>query len=244
MKKEKLGFTLVELSIVLVIIGLLVGGILAGQSMLHTVKIQKLVRDLQQYEIAFNNFKTTYKYYPGDSPMFTPPGNGDDILWRGAAGNSACSTSPSTIYDNFEAYNTFAHLSQAGMIKTNYVPFTPNYCGGTMTGNRTDYPGVILPYTVLDAKATAFEAVGGIIVTGKFIITPVSTNFPFAGPVYFDLFLSASDVIPLEKKLGSVITNPTPSTGMCYTYTPTFSFVSCNSSTAQLGNLRYNVNPI
>ena len=60
----KRGLTLVELSIVLVIIGLLVGGILAAQSMISTAKLQKLVRDLSQYEIATNNFKLNYNYYP------------------------------------------------------------------------------------------------------------------------------------------------------------------------------------
>ena len=57
------GFTLVELSIVLVIIGLLIGGILVAQSMIGTTKIQALVRQIGQFDAAHNNFKTnTIKY--------------------------------------------------------------------------------------------------------------------------------------------------------------------------------------
>lgn len=61
------GFTLVELSIVLVIIGLLVGGILVGQSLIDAAKLNSLVRQFQQYDAAANSFKSKYKFLPGDA---------------------------------------------------------------------------------------------------------------------------------------------------------------------------------
>lgn len=64
----KHGFTLVELSIVLVVIGLLVGGILAAQSMVKTAKIHTLAKEVQQLNIPVNLFKQRFKYYPGDIP--------------------------------------------------------------------------------------------------------------------------------------------------------------------------------
>ena len=57
----KRGFTLVELSIVLVIIGLLIGGILVAQSMISTSKVLRFASDLGRYEVAINNFKQAYK---------------------------------------------------------------------------------------------------------------------------------------------------------------------------------------
>lgn len=63
----KRGFTLVELSIVLVIIGLLIGGILAAQSMTETAKINTEVRRIQQFDVLFNNFQNKYNGIPGDS---------------------------------------------------------------------------------------------------------------------------------------------------------------------------------
>lgn len=61
------GFTLVELSIVLVIVGLLIGGILISQSLISTAKIQAQVKQIQQFDIAVQNFMTVYGGLPGDS---------------------------------------------------------------------------------------------------------------------------------------------------------------------------------
>ena len=64
----KNGFTLVELSIVLVIIGLLVGGILVGQSLIESAQIKAQVRQFQQYDIALQNFYQKFRHIPGDAP--------------------------------------------------------------------------------------------------------------------------------------------------------------------------------
>ena len=70
------GFTLVELSIVLVIIGLLIGGILVGQSLISSAKINAQVSQLQQFDAGVMVFKSQYKYLPGDAPAFGGDGDG------------------------------------------------------------------------------------------------------------------------------------------------------------------------
>jgi len=67
----KNGFTLVELSIVLVIIGLLIGGILVGQSLIESSKLNSFVRQIQQYDSAIMTFKDKYKGLPGESGLTT-----------------------------------------------------------------------------------------------------------------------------------------------------------------------------
>lgn len=74
----KLGFTLVELAIVMVIIGLLIGGILAVQSMIETNKIQTQLRQLQQFDVAISNFYNRYKCIPADCKF--EGGNGNGLL--------------------------------------------------------------------------------------------------------------------------------------------------------------------
>lgn len=62
----KRGFTLVELSIVLVIIGLLIGGILVAQSMISATRILAQVKQLSELDIAVQNYLTSFKRWPGD----------------------------------------------------------------------------------------------------------------------------------------------------------------------------------
>lgn len=63
----KKGFTLIEVSIVLVIIGLLLTGVVATQSMLSAAKLDKLVMTIQKFDVAVANFKTKFNTVPGDS---------------------------------------------------------------------------------------------------------------------------------------------------------------------------------
>lgn len=77
----KKGFTLVELSIVLVIIGLLIGGILAAQSMIQTTKVSGVIKQLSQYDVAVSNVLLKYKGLPGDDRVLTDNwGNGNGYI--------------------------------------------------------------------------------------------------------------------------------------------------------------------
>jgi len=59
-------FTLVELSIVLVILGLLVGGVLAGQSLIHSAELRKTLTTIDNLKTAKHAFRDKYFALPGD----------------------------------------------------------------------------------------------------------------------------------------------------------------------------------
>lgn len=63
---RKKGFTLIELSIVLVIIGLIVGGVLVGQDLIKAAEIRATVSQLEKYAAAVNTFRGKYNGLPGD----------------------------------------------------------------------------------------------------------------------------------------------------------------------------------
>src|SRR5258705_7198640 len=66
--RKEHGFTLVEIAIVLVIIGLLLGGILKGQEMITQAKIKNVIADFSGISAAYHGYVDRYKKIPGDDP--------------------------------------------------------------------------------------------------------------------------------------------------------------------------------
>lgn len=84
---NKHGFTLVELSMVLVIIGLIVGGTMAGRELVYAAKIRQTITQKASFDTAVGAFKAKYECYPGDcknvASMGLPgiDGNEDGIVY-------------------------------------------------------------------------------------------------------------------------------------------------------------------
>jgi len=68
MKKQQTGFTLIELAIVLVIIGLLLGGVLKGQELINSAKVKNLAADFRSVPVYIYGYQDKYRALPGDDP--------------------------------------------------------------------------------------------------------------------------------------------------------------------------------
>ena len=66
MKKQQTGFTLIELAIVLVIIGLLLGGVLKGQELINSAKVKNMAADFKNTQVYIYGYQDKYKALPGD----------------------------------------------------------------------------------------------------------------------------------------------------------------------------------
>lgn len=66
MRKQQTGFTLIELAIVLVIIGLLLGGVLKGQELINSAKVKNMASDFKNTQIYIYGYQDKYRALPGD----------------------------------------------------------------------------------------------------------------------------------------------------------------------------------
>jgi prepilin-type N-terminal cleavage/methylation domain-containing protein len=114
MKNNK-GFTLVEIAVVLVIIGILLAGILKGGSIIQTVQVNDAITIVEDIRSATAIFKVRYHYLPGDwiytaneIPSVAAGGNGDGAI---SAAESA----------NVFGVGGQNHLFNAGLIKSTTV---------------------------------------------------------------------------------------------------------------------------
>lgn len=110
-KEGQRGFTLVEIAIVLVIIGLLLGAILKGQEMIKSAKVKRLVKQADELRAAAYTYQDLYKYLPGDDPYASSRGWTVD---RDGNGNGEISGAEGNDY-------FFDHLAAAGLISGSYT---------------------------------------------------------------------------------------------------------------------------
>lgn len=119
MKKHQSGFTLIEIAIVLVIIGLLLGGVLKGQEMIENAKIKNLRNDYQGVAAAYYAYRDRYSTAPGDDVSATAAirgwvgstaGDGSGVV---GAANAWVACAAATAGENCLFWR---HLRHAGLI--------------------------------------------------------------------------------------------------------------------------------
>jgi prepilin-type N-terminal cleavage/methylation domain-containing protein len=122
---KQTGFTLIEMAIVMVIIGLLLGGILKGQELITSSRIRSLISQQDGVKAAYFGFHDRYRFPPGDYNLATTNiagttanGNGNGQIQSVLGGG--------TVDEHIAVWE---HLSRAGFINGAYnyaaVPETP-----------------------------------------------------------------------------------------------------------------------
>ena len=111
-------FTLVEVSIVILVISLLVSGVMAGQSLIKSSQLQNVVKEIREYDTAIKQFKDKFKYYPGDFPSA-------NTYWDAAHGNAVSGDGNWQISTGSgEDLQFWKQLALAGFISVSYTGAT------------------------------------------------------------------------------------------------------------------------
>lgn len=139
-------FTLVELAVVIVLLGLIISGIVVGHELIKQAKLRSVVTDFEKYVVSFRSFKFKYGNIPGDmSTAYT--------YW-----GAACDATPSNcngdnnkrVDGNQEWARFWQHLALAEMIP------------GTYTGTAASPIKSFLPAGPLNAASTSTRTSGSV----------------------------------------------------------------------------------
>ena len=122
------GFTLVEISIVMIIIGLLISGIFGGMKLIDNANAQKTIQDIKAIESAALTFRDTYRALPGDirnpntripnctvAPCATA-GNGNRVIGT----NGVTTPVDAAITNTDENFTFWHHLQAANLLQMDY----------------------------------------------------------------------------------------------------------------------------
>ena len=248
---HRTAFTLVEMSIVIVIIGLLIGGIMTGRELVHTSTLRAVIAEEQKYDTAIKGFKDQYSGLPGDlinAVRYWGSVTGD--LNNGVDSDCEAITTPSTDPktcngngDGFvgdisagtgtsEFLRAWQHLSNAGMIEGQYIG-VPDPSGAT-----TNLVGVNVPGSKFSPQS-GWSIIGAIdpAVIGYIYPLPYRNTLVFGADdgnwPLFKPVLNSTDADYIDSKMD----DGSPSTGNVVTFKNGRGYPDCVSNDS---DTRYN----
>ncbi|MBT4879276.1 MAG: prepilin-type N-terminal cleavage/methylation domain-containing protein [Alphaproteobacteria bacterium] len=128
---KKNAFSLVELSIVLIIIGLLIAGVSSGSKLIEQAKINKAVSDLRDYKGSYLTFILTYDKIPGDMD------DAVSFFGSGTANGDNDTQIETSAADTSESLLAWEHMALSEVISGSYSQAATGFHTAGTTGPKS-----------------------------------------------------------------------------------------------------------
>ena len=192
MPRSQHGFTLVEIAIVLVIVGLLLGGVLKGQDLINGARVRNLADMNAGIQAAYYGFIDRYRQVPGDmTASAAASAIGDATITAGGDANGRIDDR-----DWGEASALWVHLTRAGFLQGSYD-------GGATSATR-----------YRDAAVAPQNAFNGYMLLAQTRDYSTTAGAPNASqPVRLGLVLGDNIPVDIARELDLKIDDQRPLTG-------------------------------
>lgn len=163
MRRHQSGFTLIEIAIVLVIIGLLLGGILKGQELINSARVKNLATDFRNIPLFIYAYQDKYRSIPGDDAAVVAHVGGT-LATVGTPGNGIIEGAWNSSTNTNESFLFWQHIRLADLAPGPTAIGAGDYLPLNAVGGRVGIQGTA-PFTSMN-RGTYFICSAGI--SGRF----------------------------------------------------------------------------
>lgn len=174
MRKQQTGFTLIELAIVLVIIGLLLGGVLKGQELINSAKVKNMASDFRNIQVYIYGYQDKYRALPGDDRLANTHLTGGTVATTGGTvGNGIIEGqwNSGTVTDESALF--WQHVRLAGLAAGPTNTADANYFPTNADGGRIGIQS-IAGFTKITGPTTAMS--GAFVICSDGILGKFATQ--------------------------------------------------------------------
>lgn len=146
------GFTLIELAIAIVVVGIIIGGVLTGSDLLRQSEVKSLVTEVRAYQTAYLGFKQRYNALPGDMDNATDYWGvadatpADCYTKETEQGTETCNGDGDGLIYTVDSGTTYSEFFRAWQHLANAELLPGHYTGASASGGSLDHePGTNAP---------------------------------------------------------------------------------------------------
>jgi len=209
MRNLSKGFTLIEIAIVLVIIGLLLGGVLKGQELITGARVRNLISQQDGIKAAFFGFQDRYRALPGDYAAAST-----NIAGVTIAGNGNGRIEPGTGGALHEEILVWNHLTAAGFLNGSYTMANSSVSAPAASNNPVNPYSVYLTLIYDNAYGTGTPPTKHNLKTGSQVPVEIMAEVdrkiddgqPYTGGFQFSTFAPTGFTVPVGVGANGCIT--------------------------------------